>query len=301
MKKTMKSFLSFLLVFSMLHSLAFPAIASINLPVMQPGTATSVHTSTLFFPETDATGAFIVHTNGELWVYIAGLPNDQTAMLSSKVMDDIIAVSFFESALPAGSFFTGRDLFTLIGGLYNAGLAGLALSSDGTLWFVGVGINRSNLEIYVKTIEIDSGVSQIFGNNYLKENGDLYSVNFVFRANSRIVDFARINVYVHFVLGNVVDVIGISTGNQFSGNIPFDGRIIFVRDRDGRLWQWGDPIFNFFTSGISFSPDGSLRVRSINNRTNEPLYIILPVKRTDVMGYDVTQPMSTPEDMNIQN
>jgi len=109
-------------------------------------------------------------------------------------------------------------------------------------------------------------------------------------------------------------------------SIYFDGNIVFARDTNGRLWQWGDaepaivsntrvetwgaterlrprlsihtqPTLNYI-NGVTVLSDGALVVQSLNIR-NVAHNITLPVRLANVMGSSVTptlppQPTPTP-------
>jgi len=213
---------------------------------MESSIRTSIHSETRIFISTSvqATGAYILHSNGELHAYIAGLPNNPTSIVSELVLTDVVA---FTSSVSARSV-VSPDFYGIF--------SGIALKSDGTVWFCIVGLRRGTSELYTYTVQVDSDVVKISENYGLKANGALFRyADSVFGERNVPISsplFSGNEIPVRSVAQDIIDIAGnaahlptsriLQIGSTTMTNVQRVYRCFattFALTTEGRLYGWG--------------------------------------------------------------
>ena|GEM_PF-1811264 len=253
MKNAKKTLIAAILLLVMSHSFIVPALATSTVPRMQSSVNTSMYTRRMSISQgnslessINAIAVYVLQPSGELWAYFAGNPRTPSELGSRLVLSDVIAIS----TCSARGFNFNATASTLESSIFPA----LALRSDGTVWITLMGLKRGNYELYTNAVKLDSSVSKISCNYYLKNNGDLYSVrtngqHSLITAGSSVFD--RGTVSTELILRNISDT---SNGNHLSNNrnINMSGTNLsgvqqlfygsganFALTTDGNLYGWG--------------------------------------------------------------
>jgi len=257
-KSISKKFIGVVIAIVMLFSFVpTMAVNAANVPRMEADIRSSMFSNTMVMADRDGsrtvmtTGVYILQSNGELWAYIAGNPNNPTGIVSGLVMTDIVAF--------VSNFSLGSVVNNISDAIYYSNLSGLALRADGTVWLCTIGIYRNSYEIYINTVQIGSDIVKISGSNFLRANGDLYTIYnrrqaglITYLESPQIFDIGRANIYVAPVARNIIDtnagrhlpsnrILEIDGVNFSNVQELFSGAMAnFILTSDGRLYGSGN-------------------------------------------------------------